>query len=541
MFFTTLSGLENILVRKFIPANNVLIGLILGCALTACILSGKIELKLLLVINLLGLSALFIFVIIFFQATLIEKNLTYLRYILNMLLVACQITLLTCIVVLVQAEFYESKNNNISNNEVIYLTDYEQKDWGKQWYGWIEGQIWEVNIKSSAMDNFAKWKLSPGLGFTFTGEKITYKYQETSEFNYQNYALAQGIQGRINVTEINSTANCNWFCRWIQIWFNFKRDQTSRIHKLLCQENLNEIKAVIPYYNCQNVKSLSIGLIFGGSQTFSDQLKKDFQITGLSHIVAISGYNVTLLILLIDYILVRIQIPFRSKIFCFIFVLFCLVWLVGPSASILRAVIMGMVILTAQAFGRPCSPMRALFWSIVILGLINPLSFFSISLQLSASATFGLILFSGVLPRHKNKVIGGILEIAGATITANLFTLPIMANIFGYFSPLSFIPNLIVLPFVPILMWLNCFSLFPVIGGFISWITAIFQSLILALVSCLAIYLPVLHINQFSWQEILGWYGFLILVSSVLKLRAQKMNHLQGMFQFMTIDNASKW
>jgi len=204
------------------------------------------------------------------------------------------------------------------------------------------------------------------------------------------------------------------------------------------------------------------GLILGARNAIPENLLQNFNRTGTTHIIAISGWNITFLGRIFLPILFLLGLKRGRAFYVMIVVIFLYCLLVGFGAPVVRAAIMGIIALWAQKSSRYNHAGRALLYSIVIMLLINTYIIYDVGFWLSVSATFGLIYFSAIarktfyLYKIKNEVLRESLE---TTISAIIFTLPISAYIFGYISLWALPVNMIVLPFMAIVIVISLISL----------------------------------------------------------------------------------
>lgn len=251
--------------------------------------------------------------------------------------------------------------------------------------------------------------------------------------------------------------------------------------------------------------SLLLGIIFG----IKEQMPKDFsdnlKTTGVFHVVAASGMNVTLVGGFISSILtffLKRQIAIALSI---VGIMFYAV-LAGLEASIIRASIMGILVFSAQIMGRQTLAANGLFFAGFAMLFVDPSLISDIGFQLSFMATLG-ILFIKPLP---------------ATIAAQLATLPILMANFGTYSIYSVLVNGLVLWTVPILMAIGG------IGAMLGLIFAPLGQLIIYLSYPLLIYFEkiveifgriggVISISALAWQFIAGYYCLLASILIIFK------------------------
>ena len=216
--------------------------------------------------------------------------------------------------------------------------------------------------------------------------------------------------------------------------------------KLVLIERLN---GVFP----EPSSSLAAGILLGSRSAIPADNKQDFKTCGLTHILAISGYNIVIVISFISAICAFLPRKYSVTLSILMVAVFTL--LVGASASVVRAAFMGSLSLVAKFFGRPYSGLRALFITGFAMALLDPfIIFYDIGFQLSFAATAGMILFSKRI-NEKLKFVPekfSLRENLASTWSAQVFALPIIFFQFKNFSAISTFANLVVLPFIPILM-----------------------------------------------------------------------------------------
>lgn len=209
----------------------------------------------------------------------------------------------------------------------------------------------------------------------------------------------------------------------------------------ILQENLNEPSA-----------SLAGGILIGQRANIPKEILTDFQTVGLTHILAISGFNITLIINLLIFFLARVN-RFWRLAWALILISF-FVLLTGASASVVRAAVMGLLIFSVKIMHRKVTVFKAITMSTFIIIWFKPLYLdFDLSFQLSLFATLSLIWFGDVLlEKFDWTCLEAVKEGIVLTIAAQVLTLPLMFYNFGRVSLISPIANLLVAPLVPIAM-----------------------------------------------------------------------------------------
>jgi len=252
-----------------------------------------------------------------------------------------------------------------------------------------------------------------------------------------------------------------------------------------------------------------------------EELKDKFSTTGLSHILAVSGFNITIIGWAIYWVSARAPFMNRKRAFWLsLGIIFCFVLIAGFEASIIRAAIMGSLVLIAEQAGRRRSGLNLLLIAAAVMLLINPKIFWlDIGFQLSFLATFGLLEVSPRIEKYflwMPKTLE-LRKTFAATISTQIMTLPIIASSFGIVSLIAPLTNIIVLPFIPYIM------LFIMIAG-IGAVIFIKLGSVLALVPLILIWYVIFVAQFFSSIPFAAleiesywivWIGFAIILGGI--------------------------
>lgn len=203
--------------------------------------------------------------------------------------------------------------------------------------------------------------------------------------------------------------------------------------------------------------SFVAGVLYG-YQGGLGTLQQDFNRTGITHIVAISGYNISLIATIFSSILIYLCIPRKKAFYIAVIGIALFVIFVGASASVLRAGAMGILALMGKQAGRSTKIFNVIILAITLLAFQNPyVLLWDAGFQLSVLSTAGLIYLSPLLePKFKYlPEFLGIRENLSSTLSAIIITFPLILYEFGRFSTVAPVVNLLVLPFVPWVMTLG--------------------------------------------------------------------------------------
>ncbi len=213
------------------------------------------------------------------------------------------------------------------------------------------------------------------------------------------------------------------------------------------------------------------GLILGEKSAFSQALRDSFVKTGTIHIVALSGYNVTIVA---EWIMKLFStLPKHIGIGAGIITILLFVLMTGGSSTAIRAGIMASLALVARATGRNYDVARALLVAGVIMILINPFILaYDVSFQLSFIATVAVIFLAPKIEKYFLWVTPSfkLRDIVSVTFAAYIFVMPFILYKMGTFSIVALPANLLVLPFIPLTMLLGFVTGFL---GFVSYLLSI--------------------------------------------------------------------
>lgn len=199
----------------------------------------------------------------------------------------------------------------------------------------------------------------------------------------------------------------------------------------------------------QEDAALLIGIVLGVKGSFSKDFQQALQLSGVTHVIAASGMNVTMVAGFFTGIFSQF-LKRQWAVVCTISILIFYCVISGLQPSILRATIMLIFMLIGQLFGRQYTPLYGLFLAAGSMLLVSPTLLWDIGFQLSFASTLGIMYIKPLVPEL--PLIG---EDIATTISAQLATLPILLGSFGTYGVLSILVNALVLWTVPPLMILG--------------------------------------------------------------------------------------
>ena len=207
--------------------------------------------------------------------------------------------------------------------------------------------------------------------------------------------------------------------------------------------------------------ALARGFVLGEDEGIDAKTEEDFRRAGLSHLLAVSGQNVTLLALLAMPLLGALGVPLRERLVWVLALIAVYVPVAGAGPSIQRAGVMGALGLLATLGGRRTSRLYALALAAAVTLAIDPSIAGDVGWQLSFAAVLGILLLASPLRERLLGLLGrgrwrrALAEGLAATVAATLATAPLIAFHFETLSTTTLVANVLALPAVAPAMWLG--------------------------------------------------------------------------------------
>lgn len=232
-------------------------------------------------------------------------------------------------------------------------------------------------------------------------------------------------------------------------WFHPQFIGTVSEKLILLRDNLiDKIISAVP----EPQSSLLSGILLGNRIKLDKELVDQFRLVGLSHIIAVSGYNLTILV-------ANVRTVFRPILGRNVFwlglaVIGLFIVITGAPSSILRAGLMVGLILLGEHLGRPRSSLLILLTAAGVLTIFEPKIIFDVGFQLSIAATYGLLRVSPLIREslERIKTPKTLATVLGETFGAILLTSPIILLVFERLSIVAPLTNVLVVPLIPLVM-----------------------------------------------------------------------------------------
>lgn len=261
------------------------------------------------------------------------------------------------------------------------------------------------------------------------------------EFDYDQYLFIKGISGVFSCFELQKIRILD---HNTDVFQDYKFILRKEIDKKIVELHSPECAALLR------------GLILADRSEISDETQTDFINTGVVHILAVSGSNVLLIILIFSFLFGRFS-PYLKT--CLVILgLFLFLAITGISSSVFRAVLMATVILIANISNRSNNIYNAISLSALIILILDPFQLFDPGFQLSYSAVLSIIyinpklieFLNNLIPEGK-KALKFILQFTAVTISAQIGTLPFTLFYFGKLSLISLLANVLIIPLISII------------------------------------------------------------------------------------------
>lgn len=197
--------------------------------------------------------------------------------------------------------------------------------------------------------------------------------------------------------------------------------------------------------------ALLAGILYG-ERSLSKDVRQEFRMAGMSHLIAVSGSNVMILVIALMRLFQAFRLSRKNAFIWLTASLVSFVWIVSPQAPVVRASIMGWLIAYAPMVGRLPSTNRLLLVSAVAFAAWKPWSLvYDPSFALSFLATIGLLTWGRWIDSRLEKKLpwAGLRETVSMTIGATLMTAPYAAWAFGQTSMIGLLTNILAIPIVP--------------------------------------------------------------------------------------------
>lgn len=335
--------------------------------------------------------------------------------------------LLLLVIILISISYFITRNAQLDKLSNDYKINIE---------GVIKDKKEKINYTQYTIGNYLvndysrKYQYKIGDIVSVEGKSKDLDKMCFDEFDYGMYIKSCGYSGIINSNYLKIIGQ-NRFYTYLGRFKTYSRDTFRYLYK----EKSDFINSIL----------------LGAKENLSDEDKDIFSRTGTSHVVSISGLHMGIICVIIAFILRGINRIYKLSILIIVMALYGVMVGLGPSVT--RAIFFVIIMYMATFLFKKRDGITTLSLIGSVLIINNPYIIYNISFQLSFFATLSILYFNKLI---KNKLR---LDIVSMTISANILTLPIVYYVFKGIPLLSILGNIVIIPFIGIIMNLSIFSI----------------------------------------------------------------------------------
>ena len=307
------------------------------------------------------------------------------------------------------------------------------------------------------------------------------------------------------------------------VWYYTSKLRT-KIIKNLEKSNFNKTEL-----------NVAIALILGQQQDISPEIIRDYQFAGAVHILSVSGLHIGFILLFVTFLLKPFPNTKRGsfvKLIIILFSLFTFGLIAGLAPSVLRSVTMFSFVAIGMYLRRSTNIFHTLLVSMLLILLFEPSFLFDVGFQLSYVALFFILWLQPLLAQlwhPKNKITNYFWEILTVSFAAQIGALPLSMYYFHQFPGLFFVTNLVIIPFLSLIMGLgvlvmvlaalDCVPVF--LAKSLEWSIYILNKIINSIASLEQF---IFREIPFHWQFLLTVY--LLIIATILWFKKPSFNRL---------------
>jgi len=377
----------------------------------------------------------------------------YFRYIklvvkLKIVLVIIFFSIISNLITIIQNDKYESLYQENEKIQILGIIESNKQE--KEYYNRYKLKVIKANNQESYKNTYVYIRLDKKSSYEFVyGDVVILEgeFLETARktnyggFDYKQYLKTLKIYGEIRADKVNIVDN-NKGNLIIKVSNDIRFSLKEKVNKIIKTENVGIME----------------GLLIGDTSNINEELKEDFQVLNISHILAVSGTHIGYIVIGISGFIGN-HLGKRKTKFVIIIILFMYMLVTGFSASIVRATIMGIISISSKLIHRKNDIATTISLSLLLLLIDNPFVITNIGLQLSYLGTIAIVIFNktifGILinigkkeekfknrlDRKIDKLVFKIKEIISITLSAQIIIFPVMIYHFNLFGTYFLIAN----------------------------------------------------------------------------------------------------
>lgn len=280
---------------------------------------------------------------------------------------------------------------------------------------------------------------------------------------------------------------------------------------------------------------VAIALILGQQQDISPEIIRDYQFAGAVHILSVSGLHIGFILLFVTFLLKPFPNTRRGSFIKLIIILFSLAsfgFIAGLAPSVLRSVTMFSFVAIGMYLRRSTNIFHTLLVSMLLILLVQPSFLFDVGFQLSYVALFFILWLQPLLAQlwtPKNRIANYFWEILTVSFAAQIGAFPLSIYYFHQFPGLFFVTNLVIIPFLSVIMALGvlvmvlaAFDFVPIfLSKSLEWSIFILNKIINSIASLEQF---IIQEIPFNWQLLLSVY--LLVIATIVWFKKPSFNRL---------------
>ncbi len=291
--------------------------------------------------------------------------------------------------------------------------------------------------------------------------------------------------------------------------------------------------------------AVTLALLLGQQQDIASDILQDYQLAGAIHILSVSGLHVGFILLFINLLLQRLpktKFNLYLKLLVTILSLWGFAIIAGLSPSVVRSAAMFSIVAIGLFLNRKTNIFHTLLVSILLILFFQPSFLFDVGFQLSYLALFFILWLQPLLSQiwqPKNKIVRYLWDIVTVSFAAQIGAFPLSIYYFHQFPGLFFITNLIVIPFLVIIMGWGVFVMIWAFFGSIPMVFTQFLELLIKFMNWIIAWVASLEnfiIKDISFNFNMLLTSYLFIIGSILWFKKPSFNKfifaLLGLFLF---------
>jgi len=218
--------------------------------------------------------------------------------------------------------------------------------------------------------------------------------------------------------------------------------------KTFVEEIKQEIKTNLTGNLTNENVELAYSALFGDKELLGEEQYKAYRLSGVAHLLAVSGLHVSIIVMVISKILSMLKIKGWYNFVIIVLFLGFYAYICNFSVSVVRAGIMSLLVLLSTLFHREYDPLTSIGLAGIVVFIINPICVFDVAFLMSFGCAFGIVLFAKPIATvlKKIKITPKVADAMAITLSTLLSLLIISAYFFNNFNFISIIANLLIIP-----------------------------------------------------------------------------------------------